>query len=129
MSSHVISLRATDPISVALREMTLASIRHLPIVDGHGKLVGLVSSTDLITASGRADDAEIGSVMTRELHTVTADDPAERAVALMIDQKFNAVPVVGGAGELVGIVTATDFLVVAYQALTGAKIEREPDET
>jgi CBS-domain-containing membrane protein len=59
---------------------------------------------------------------------VGPDTPAEEAVALMIDQKFGALPVTNEDGELIGIVTATDFLVVAHQALTGAPIERLPQE-
>jgi CBS domain-containing protein len=128
MSTALLSMREGDRVSVALREMTLASVRHLPVVDAKGAIVGLVSSTDLVAAVGRKEDPELREVMTRDVHTVTPDTPAENAVALMLDQKFNAVPVVGKGGEVVGIVTATDFLVVAYQALTGAPIGRDPDE-
>lgn len=128
MSTSLLSMRETDHVSAALREMALAAIRHLPVVDGAGRLVGLVSSTDLVAAVGHRGDQELGAVMTRELRTVRPHTPAEHAVALMIDHKFNAVPVVGEGGELVGLLTATDFLVVAYQALTGAPIEREAAE-
>ncbi len=128
MSTVLVSLRQTDRVSTAAREMTLSAIRHLPVVDEKGHLVGLVSSTDVVAAVGHKADAEIGTIMARDLYTVRRDSPAERAAATMIDQKLNALPVVGAGGELVGIITATDFLVVAYQALTGAPIERVADE-
>lgn len=128
MSTSLISMRETDRVSVALREMTLAAVRHMPVVDGASRIVGLVSSTDLVAAVGRKEDPELGAIMTREVRTVRSDTPAEHAVALMIDHKFNALPVVGERGELIGLLTATDFLVVAYQALTGSPIERESAE-
>jgi CBS domain-containing protein len=129
MSTEVVSMRETDLVSSAAREMTVSEIRHMPVVDGKGRLVGLVSASDLVAALGRQDDdPALSSVMIREVFTVKRDTPAERAVALMIDRKFNSVPVIGPDRELLGILTATDFLVVAYQALTGAAIERLPGE-
>jgi len=128
MSAALVSLRETDRVSTAAREMTISAIRHLTVVDGEGRLLGLVSSTDVVAALGHKDDRELGTIMTRDLYTVRGDSPAERAVALMIDQKLNALPVVGTGGDLIGIITATDFLVVAYQALTGAPIERDASE-
>jgi CBS-domain-containing membrane protein len=46
----------------------------------------------------------------------------------MIDQQLNCLPVVDESRRLVGLLTATDFLVVAHQALTGGRIERAPRE-
>ena len=128
MSTVLISLRESDRVSTAAREMSVSAIRHLPVVDAKGRLAGIVSSTDISAALGRHDDPDLGTIMTREVFTVRRDSPAERAVATMIDQKLNAIPVVGPDRELLGIITATDFLVVAYQALTGAPIEREDRE-
>jgi CBS domain-containing protein len=128
MSRGTLSMRETDRASSALREMKIAAVRHIPVVDAESRLVGLVSSTDLIAATGRKDDPELRTIMTRGVQTVRAEMPAERGVALMVDRKFNSIPVVGSGGALVGILTATDFLVVAYQALTGVPIERGPGE-
>lgn len=128
MSAVPISLREIDRVSTAAREMTLAAIRHLPVVDARGRLIGLLSSTDVVAALAQKNDPEVGTIMARDLHTVRRESPAERAAATMIDQKLNALPVIGAGGELVGIITATDLLVVAYQALTGAPIERVADE-
>jgi CBS domain-containing protein len=127
MSTALLCLRETDRISAASREMANAAIRHLPVIDEKGRLTGIVSNTDLIAAFRRGDP-EVGTIMTREVRTVRAETPAERAVEIMLEEKINSIPVVGSDHLLVGILTATDFLVVAYQALTGAPIERAKDE-
>lgn len=127
MSTALICVRETERISAATREMAYAAIRHLPVVDEEGRLTGIVSSTDLVAAF-RKGDPEVGAIMTRDVRTVRPETPAERAVELMIEEKVNSIPVVGKDRKLVGILTATDFLVVAYQALTGAPIERAKDE-
>ncbi len=128
MSTQLITLRESDSISQAAREMGVAAIRHVPVVDGHGRLRGIVSSHDLMAALGQKEDVTLASLMTQNVKTVTPDQPAYEAVGMLIDYKINALPVVNEKGDVVGIITATDFLVVAHQALSGAKIERERDE-
>jgi CBS domain-containing protein len=128
MSRQLITLRESDRISQAAREMSIASIRHMPVVDEHGRLKGIVSTHDLMAALGQRGDLELREIMTGHVITVTTDTPADEAVGTLIDRKVNALPVVDRAGDLVGIITATDFLVVAHQALTGTAIERETGE-
>ena len=129
MSTQLITLRETDTISQAAREMSEASIRHVPIVDGHGRLRGIVSSHDLMAALGQKDDIALSSIMTQNVLTVEPSAPAHEAVGMLIDHKINALPVVNAEGDVIGIITATDFLVVAHQALSGAKLERTAAET
>ncbi len=127
MSPNVISLRADDRVSQAVREMTLAGVRHLPIVE-HGRIVGIVSSHDLAAAIDAPEDAALRTLMSTDVVSVSPEAPAVEAVGLMIDAKYGALPVVTSNGELVGIITATDFLAVAQHALLGEPIEREAGE-
>jgi acetoin utilization protein AcuB len=99
-------------------------IRHLPVVDKSGKLVGIVSDADIREAA--PSDATLLSVqelnyllgrlkvsafMTPKdkLITITPDALIEEAVQLMHDHKIGALPVVEG-GRLYGIFTETDAL-------------------
>ncbi len=127
MSPSVISLRPEDHVSQAFREMTLAGVRHLPIVS-HDRVVGIVSSHDLAAALDAPGDPKLQAIMSTEVRTVTPETPAVKAIGLMIDAKYNALPVVSKQGDLVGIITATDFLVIAEHALRGESIEREAGE-
>ena len=47
MSAPIVTCRSTDQVETAMSAMTLAKIRHLPVVDA-GKLVGIVSIGDLV---------------------------------------------------------------------------------
>jgi CBS domain-containing protein len=47
MTGHLVTCRPTDSVETALAAMTMAKIRHLPVVDA-GKLVGIVSIGDLV---------------------------------------------------------------------------------
>jgi len=128
MSKAVLSMRESDLLSQVAREMALAAVRHMPVVDSHTRLVGIVSSHDVVGAIERGGDPSVRSIMTKNVVSVSPDTPADEAVSLMIEHKVHALPVLGDGGILVGIITATDFLVVAHQALTGEPMDRLPSE-
>jgi CBS domain-containing protein len=56
MTSPIISCRSSDRIDAALAAMTVARIRHLPVID-HGELTGIVSIGDLV--KHRLDEKEL----------------------------------------------------------------------
>ena len=47
MSAPVVTCRSNDRVETAMAAMTMAKIRHLPVVD-NGQLVGIVSIGDLV---------------------------------------------------------------------------------
>ena len=69
MSSRVISCRSDDRIDAALVAMTLAKIRHLPVVDD-GQLRGIVSIGDLV--KHRLDEKELEANVLLELSRMHA---------------------------------------------------------
>ncbi len=101
--------------------MKIQSCRQLPVLD-KGKLVGIITDRDVrlvmnspLVLHGRWQDEEIldnitaENCMTPDPMTVTADTPAYQAASMLGSYKFGALPVVDD-GELVGIITVTDFL-------------------
>jgi CBS domain-containing membrane protein len=118
MTTAVLTVKDTDTLAVASERMEAAGIRHLPVSDARNHVVGILSNRDLAAAGRRSKTKRVGEVMSRAVMTVRPDDPAEKAVALMLANKVGSVPVVDDEETLVGIVTETDFLQVAYQALT-----------
>ena len=134
MSRPVISIHPDMPLQDALRLMHKEHLRRLPVVDKHGKLVGIVSERDLLHAS--PSDATslsvwelnyliskitVDGIMTKDVITITEDTPLEEAARLMADGKVGCMPVMHD-DELVGIITETDLFKV-FLELLGA---REP---
>jgi CBS domain-containing protein len=119
MSTALITISAADVVSHADADMRLAGVRHLLVLDDRQRLVGIVSNRDLLAALGRAHGkaVKIASVMSSPPRSIAPGAPARDAAALMIEHKIGALPVLGEEGQLVGIVTETDFLQLACELL------------
>ena len=122
---------ATEDTSVdkALRTMRDEKIRRLPILDKHGRLVGIVSELDLMKSSPSPattlsiweipyllSQIKMRDIMTREVITVTEDTPLEEAARIMADRKIGGLPVMRD-DKLVGIITETDLFKVFVEVL------------
>jgi CBS domain-containing membrane protein len=134
MQKDVATLGLEDSLDVAEDIMTLGRVRHLPVVAGDRRLVGLVTQRDLLKASvasvlelSRSVEHDwlkaipIRLVMSTDLLTVTPDDTLEEAVRLMISKKFGCLPVVEN-GKLVGLLTETDCLGVLARFLKDSPV-------
>ncbi len=124
-------LMTADPVTIA-PHVTLATawtmmrerrIRHLPVTERDGRLVGLVTQRDLLTASQssltvvREDDrirflgaTTASEIMETHLSVARRQEAAAEAGTRMVRQKIGCVPVVAEDGRLTGIVTEEDFL-------------------
>jgi CBS domain-containing protein len=126
MTSEATTLQRNEMLSLAEQLMNLGRIRHLPVVDEDGELVGIVSQRDLFhsgllralghgkhSAARVRDMLPVKEVMSTDVVTTTRDASLEEAARLMFDRKIGCLPVVED-GRLVGILTEGDF--VAYFA-------------
>ena len=122
MSAPAITVEGDESILVATRLMKDHTIKHLPVVDPKGKLIGVVTDRDLKRAS--ASDAttleihellyllhkvKVREVMTKKPLTAPPDLAASGAAELMVRNKVGCLPVLEGR-VLVGIVTKDDLL-------------------
>jgi CBS domain-containing protein len=111
--------------------MGLARIRHMPVIDEEGVVVGLVSQRDLFRgalarALGYGEFArqklygmlKVKDVMSKEIVTVPSSTPLDEAARIMIDRKIGCLVVVDGK-DLVGILTEGDFVRLATDASEG----------
>jgi acetoin utilization protein AcuB len=129
MSKPVISVPPSTPIQEALNMMKREHVRRFPVVTQDGKLVGIVSQSDLLHAS--PSDAtslsvwelnylisriQVEEVMTRDVLTVTADTPVEIAARIMADNKIGGMPVMR-EGQVVGMITETDLFKIFLEML------------
>jgi CBS domain-containing membrane protein len=114
-------------VDEARRAMAAHAIRHLPVLDDAGKLVGLVSQTDVLVA-GQGDSRMVRDIMVREIDTVDERSNVRHAALLMFRHKRSCLPVTRD-GELRGIVTDSDFLGVAITLMEQLEVvEPEPED-
>jgi acetoin utilization protein AcuB len=112
------------PIAEALEQMRKDKVHRYPVVNKKGKMVGIISHTDLLYAAPSSvtslnvwevtyllNQVKVKEAMTKEVITVDESCPIEEAARLMRDNKIGGLPVVRG-GDLVGIITESDLFKV-----------------
>lgn len=122
MTSRVYSLSPEDDLYAVQNLMDDHNVRHVPVVDEDGDLVGLISMRDLLRAASPSDDElplemrearmhsrRVRDVMTEEVATTEPDVSLEEAATVMLENKFGCLPVVQGM-QLTGILTESDFV-------------------
>lgn len=122
MTHPVITIESGASLTHAQRMMQEFRIRHLPVVDEEGVLIGILSSGDIRRA--RPSDAHllsvwelnylwdkltVQSVMSRHVITISADSPLTDAVNIMVERRFSSLPVLDEYKRLVGILTEIDL--------------------
>ncbi|MGI9534425.1 MAG: CBS domain-containing protein [Thermodesulfobacteriota bacterium] len=101
-----------DDTKVVFNLLLDNKIRQAPVVDKK-KLVGIVTDRDLRMAliEDRTTPAlSIKSVMSMNPVTVGGDTTIEEAARIIIEKKYNALPVVNSNKELIGILTTSDII-------------------
>ena len=117
MATDLFTVRPDDVLDLAASLMEWRHVRHVPVEDDSGELVGLISHRDLVRlfAHGRANGPRkvaVCDVMKSDLITVETRTPTLEAIRLMREKKIGCLPVVE-QGKLVGLLTAHDILTVS----------------
>jgi CBS domain-containing protein len=125
MSTDLFTMRPEDLLDLAASVMDWEHIRHVPVEDEEGRLVGIITMRDLLVHAARrrgaaTDDADgkptavsVGAIMNTALVTVSPEHLTVDALRLMRDKKVGCLPVVDEEQHLVGLVTDNDLLKVA----------------
>jgi acetoin utilization protein AcuB len=135
MTDKLITAHPEDGSRTTFFRMREHEIRHIPVVNDEGLLVGIISDRDLRRPDwvDQAPDLEhvyhlddemkVGDLMTPSVVTVHTYDTLHKAVALFLEHRFGCLPVLDKTEALVGIVSPLDLL-RAFDELEG-KILRE----
>ncbi len=95
-------------------------IRHVPVVDQAGRLVGIVTDRDVRSATGYDAQGNIDlkteDIMTHDPETVRGDAPLEDALTMLCGHQYGALPVIA-AGRVVGIISRHDVLQAMFKLL------------
>ncbi len=128
MSRTLITLGRNDKLSIADNVMQADRIRHMPVLNDDGRLVGIVSQRDLFHSAlvralgfGTAakekmlDSIVVKEVMATEVVTTTPDTLLREAARVMTERKIGCLPVIDN-DRLVGILTEGDFVAIAARS-------------
>ena len=116
MTREVVSLSSHHNFEDAVNLISNRHFRHFVVVD-NGQIVGIVSDRDVLRGLARTDnwqEKQVSEFMTVDPTTVRPDTSLSDAIAKMLDQKINCLPVIADDGTVCGILTSTDLL-KAYQ--------------
>lgn len=142
MSKRPITIDPEAPLATAIAVMQEKAIRHLPVVDDGGRLIGIITDRDLRSAAlsptlveflpsglrravegaaGMLEELRVKDAMTWAVVTTRPEAPLSEAAALMFESRVGSLPV-RDDGKLVGIVTERDVfkaLMTAIPAVRG----------
>ena len=121
MATDLYTVRPDDIVDFAATLMDWKHIRHIPVEDDNGDLVGLLSHRALLrlVATGRVGGEHkvtVREIMTRRPVTISSDASTVEAIRKMRKAKVACLPVVDN-GKLLGLVTEHDLIVVSSHLL------------
>jgi CBS domain-containing protein len=131
MSTDLFTVRPDDLVDLAACVMDWRHVRHVPVEDDEGHLVGLVSHRELLklVAKGTARNATVTvqEVMKPHPLTISPQSTTLEAIELMQRHNVGCLPVVE-EGKLVGIITAYDFLTLSAELIRAQLQASQSDE-
>jgi|SRR5208337_4800341 len=146
MVSPVITVKPSSSVREVAKTFLERRISAVPVVDDHGKLVGIVSEGDLLHRAEagterqhswwllgligdetlaseyiKAHSRKVADVMTRRVVTAAADAPLRGIAALLEKNSIKRVPIVEN-GQLVGIVSRANLIQALASSRKGLEI-------
>ena len=111
MTEKVVTVKKGASIQEALAIMKQTSVRHLPVVDADGSLVGWVTDADLrgVLIASMLEELTLEDVMIRKPYTSTPDMPLEEAAHIILEKRIGGLPVLEN-DRVVGVITVVDIL-------------------
>jgi len=124
MTHEIITIRPDADVRDAHQKMAANRIRHLPVVDAHDRLLGIISDRDIRSAlppdyfrgpdpqpaPEKSAALQVRQVMTADPVTITPADTIQDALLLLQKMKVGALPVVDDGGKVKGIISVRDLM-------------------
>jgi CBS domain-containing protein len=122
MKRTPITAAASDPLLEAVARMEANQVRHLPVVDDDGKLIGMISDRDVRGAfghawrslerdgTGRLQVIRVAEVMSRNPLSIDEAATLRDAAQVLAEHHIGALPVIDRGRKVVGILSYVDVL-------------------
>jgi CBS domain-containing protein len=121
MTTDIFTVRPEDIIELVGQMMDWRRLRYLPVEDSRAKLVGLVTSRQILRELLKDEESKkaltVEDVMIKQPKTTTAETSIKQAMATMREIRIGALPVINENQELIGMITETDFLRITARLL------------
>ena len=111
MTRDVVVVEQTADIYDAIRMMSDGNITGLPVVDGDGKLVGVVTERDVMgrLLSTQSTQGRVQDCMTTDVVSLDTNDSLLDVISTLAEKGFRRVPIVS-EGKLAGIISRSDII-------------------
>lgn len=107
MTTDLFTVNQDEPALLVKSLMEWKNIRHLPIENLHGELVGLVTASNLQPITNLSN-LPVRKIMIKTLVTIPPENPITEAVQIMKSKGIGCLPVVEN-GKMIGLITDTDL--------------------
>lgn len=120
--NKIYTIKPNEDLLQLYEMMKSNQIRHVPVTDKSGSVLGIVSDRDLLRhalcieeetplsqSREYLQEMRVSEIMVKSPETVEADQPIEEVADLLLENKFSSLPVVEN-DKLIGIVTESDFV-------------------
>ena len=105
MTKDVITVSPATTVKNLAKTLLQNQISGAPVADKKGKILGMVSETDIVAKKGK----QVKDIMSKNIVGVTDDTPVEKIARVMTTHRINRLPVMRGQ-KLVGIVSRADIV-------------------
>ena len=114
MNTNVASCKPTDDILMAGRKMISARVKQLPVVDESNRVIGMISSLDILSAIVKQNYKPrkklVKDIMSRKVVFCHENDELSKVWNTMLESGYGGLPVINDHDVVVGIITRTDLL-------------------
>jgi CBS domain-containing protein len=112
MTKEVKTCAPETDLAAAAMSMWMRDCGVLPVVDGRGQVVGMITDRDICIATGcrRRDPATIlvSEVMTQQVYSCSPQNDVSEALQIMRQKQVRRLPVIDFAGKLCGVLSMND---------------------
>jgi CBS domain-containing protein len=124
MTNDPRTVRVDDSLGEAYEVLRDLDVRHVPVVNNDGDLVGILSDRDLAGRSRESlpkSTTRVADVMSGGVVMVDPQSDVREIIERLLENHISAVPVVDGESKVVGIVSYVDVLRSFEQAVGDAQ--------
>jgi len=121
MATDLFTVRPDDIVDFAASLMEWRYVRHVPVEDDSGQLLGLVSQRQLLRLVARGsrgpEPVTVRDIMHADPLSISPETTTVQAIRMMRERRLSCLPVVDPEGKLIGLVTEHDLVAVAGRLL------------